>query len=468
MRLLDAAARSAMTPIRRKSNAPLSGVDDRGWFSLILDRPPGAFQRDERPSVDTILSNPIVYACISLISGDIGKLRYMLIAYDKDGLFDEIQSPAFSPVLRKPNRFQNHIQFKEWWITSKLTRGNAYALKEPDQRGITVAMYLLDPVRTLPLVAPDGSVFYQLGEDNLSGLKKGSVVVPADAIIHDRMNCLFHPLVGTSPMFASGLAAEQGLMIQRDSRRFFGNASNPGGVLTSPAKISPDLASRMKAKWDAEYSGENAGKVAVLGEGLKFEAMRQNAVDSQMVEQAKESGLVICSTFHVPAYKVGIGPMPLNNNVDALTQDYYSQCLQTLIENMEECLINGMGLDTPKDGVRIGVQLDLSGLFRMDQKTQMETLGVGVDKALITPNEGRKALNKKSLKGGDTVYMQQQEYAIEALAERDANKPFSKPTPTTPATPTAPPADLPVDMPAGDAVKAFLARLRGGFEVANA
>ena len=46
-------------------------------------------------------------------------------------------SPAFSPVLRKPNRYQNHIQFVENWIMSKLTRGNAYVLKERDQRDST-------------------------------------------------------------------------------------------------------------------------------------------------------------------------------------------------------------------------------------------------------------------------------------------------------------------------------------------
>jgi phage portal protein BeeE len=48
------------------------------------------------------------------------------------GIWTETDSPAFSPVLRKPNRYQNRIQFWESWILSKLTRGNAYVLKERD------------------------------------------------------------------------------------------------------------------------------------------------------------------------------------------------------------------------------------------------------------------------------------------------------------------------------------------------
>jgi phage portal protein BeeE len=34
--------------------------------------------------------------------------------------------------LRKPNRYQNRIQFWEGWILSKLMRGNTYVLKVRD------------------------------------------------------------------------------------------------------------------------------------------------------------------------------------------------------------------------------------------------------------------------------------------------------------------------------------------------
>ena len=39
------------------------------------------------------------------------------------------------------------------------------------------------------------------------------------------MNCLYHPLVGLSPIYACGLAAQQGLAIQNGSTEFFGNMS---------------------------------------------------------------------------------------------------------------------------------------------------------------------------------------------------------------------------------------------------
>jgi HK97 family phage portal protein len=415
---------------RAKAAPPVNAIpvaESGRWYSVFTRWPDQAFQTDTPLSTQSVLAFHAVYACETLIAADIGKLRYMLIAYDDDGLWEETDSAAFSPVLRKPNRYQTHIQFKEWWITSKLVYGNAYALLERDARGVVVAMYLLDPCRVTPLVAPDGSVYYDLGQDYLNGVDAASIIVPASELIHDRMNCLFHPLIGTSPIMACGLAAEQGLRIQRDAKKFFGNHSNPGGVLTAPGEISDTLAQRMKAEWEKNFTGENAGRIAVLGDGLKFEPMRMTAVDAQLIEQLRMTAEMVCSTFHVPAYMVGIGAAPLNNNVEALGQQYYSQALQTLIENMEACLSEGLGLDTPKAGVQMGVQLDLGGLLRMDSATQMATLKVGVEGGIMAPNEARGRLNLAPLTGGDTVYLQQQMFSLSDLDKRSqSGDPFGQ------------------------------------------
>src|SRR5690606_35289615 len=138
-------------------------------------------------------------------------------------------------------------------ITSKLMRGNAYGLKQRDGRNVVTAIYILDPDRVTPMVADDGSVWYQLGDDNLSGVASGGVTVPASEIIHDRMNCLFHPLVGVSPLYASALAASQSLNIQKDSASFFANGSRPGGILTAPGNISDANAARLKDYFDNNF-----------------------------------------------------------------------------------------------------------------------------------------------------------------------------------------------------------------------
>jgi HK97 family phage portal protein len=273
------------------------------------------------------------------------------------------------------------------------------------------------------------------------------VTVPASEIIHDRMNCLFHPLVGLSPIFASGLAAYVGRNIQTNATDFFANGSNPSGILTAPEEIDEPTAKKLSERWNQMYAGGNSGRVAVLGSGLKFEALRMTAVDAQMIEHLQWTAETVASTFHVPKFKIGVGEQPTYQNGELLNQVYYSDCLQSHIEQFELAMDEGLGLTEPKDGRLLGVELDLDALLRMDTATQIKSLAEGVGGAVYTPNEARRKMDLKPLKGGDTVYMQQQNFSLAALDQRDRENPLGKPpAPAPEPEPTAPPEPEELDM----------------------
>jgi HK97 family phage portal protein len=399
-----------------------------GWLSWLVREPySGAWQRNEELTADQAMAFHAVFACHTLICSDIAKLRVKLVAL-KDDVWQEVANPAYSPVLRKPNNFQNRIQFFENWVSSKLSRGNTYVLKRRDGRGVVVALYVLNPDRVQPLVSDDGQVFYRLSKDNLSELEKDDVVVPAREIIHDRFNCLFHPLVGISPLYASALAATHGTNIQRAGTRLAANGVRPSGIIFYPGRIPPEEAGRIQSTWETRYAGaEGASKIAVLGDGAKFEALTMTGEEAQLIEQLKYSAEVVCSTYHVPPYKIGIGQQPTYNNVQALNVEYYSQCLQVLLESIEVCLDEGLNT-----GIELGTEFDTDNLLRMDSVTQMEVLDKG--RNVMSPNEGRRRLELPPVPGGASVYRQQQDYSLEALAKRDAKEdPFGKEAPTVPA-----------------------------------
>ena len=326
-------------------------------------------------------------------------------------------------VLKKPNHYQTRIQFVLQWLISKLTWGNTYVLKERNGRTEVIAMYVLDPCRVQPLVAPNGDVYYSLSGDVLAGIEAGIPAIPASEIIHDVMYPLFHPLIGISPIYACGLAAVQGLRIQTGSAKFFANGANLGGVLTAPGAISNETAQRLKEFWEQKYVGaENTGKVAVLGDGLKFEGMTMKSTDAQLIEQLKWTAENVCTAYHVPAYKVGVGTPPAYNNIEALDQQYYSQCLQILIESIEALLDEGLDVEAP-----VSTEFDLDDLLRMDSATLIDVQAKGVGAGIIAPNEARKKLNLPPVKGGDSPLMQQQNYSLAALDARDR----ANPAPTT-------------------------------------
>lgn len=446
-----------VTKANRGSGAISTVNDSRGWLNIVRESFAGAWQQNVEVKYESVLSFSADFACRTLIASDISKLPIDLVQLDQNDLWVKTTNSAFTPVLRKPNHFQNRMQFLENWILSKLQMGNTYVLKQRDNRNVVVKLYILDPSRVTVLVATSGDIFYQLSTDHLSGIEQATITVPASEIIHDRFNCFFHPLVGLSPIFASGLAAMGGLSIQNNSTHFFSNGSQPGGVLVAAGAISDETAGRLKAYWEENYSGRNRGKIAVLGDGLQFVQMHQKAVDSQLIEQLKYTSEVVCSTYHVPPYKIGVGEIPSNNNIQALNLEYYSQCLQVLIESIEMCLDEGLGL-----GPTVGTRLDIDNLLRMDTQTQMDVLDKG--KNYYTPDEGRKKLNLAPVTGGDVVYRQQQDFSLAALAKRDAQAdPFAKSGDTANSSTTATPAkDAPAnDNTAEQASKALLEIMKG-------
>ena len=192
-------------------------------------------------------------------------------------------------------------------------------------------------------------------------------------------------------------------------------------MIEIPGSITEENAKKLKSNWDSGYTGENAGKTAILSNGAKYNPTTFSPVDAQTVEQLKMTAEIVCSVFRVPAYKIGVGQPPSSDNVEALEQQYYSQCLQTLIESIE--LLLDEALET---GENESTEFDVTTLLRMDSERRMKTLGDAVKNTLLTPNEARKRENLPPLAGGDALYLQQQNYSLEALSRRDAREdPFA-------------------------------------------
>lgn len=411
-------------------NVPVS----HGWWPLVREPFTGAWQRNQEKRLDTLLNYPALYACVNRIASDIGKLPFSLKSRNRNGVWESIDNPAYSPVLRKPNHYQTPQQFREYWSLSKITQGNTYVLKERDNRGVVVGLYVLDPCRVMPLVADNGEVFYQLYTDNLNLLPDGydELVVPASEIIHDRCICPFHPLIGLPPIAAAYLPALKNMRILRSSSEFFGNNAQPSGILSAPGAISDETAKRLSEHWNTNFTGENSGKVAVVGDDLKFMSLSSKSVDAQMVEQLRYSDEQICQPFGIPPFKVGLGTIPSGLGVDAINQLYLDDALLAHILSMETLLTEGLGATPYK------IDLDESVLMRMDATRKAEYHKTLIDGSIETINDARIEFNLPPLDGGNTVYMQMQDMPLDQVRQNTIVKvsETTQPVAPEPATQT--------------------------------
>jgi HK97 family phage portal protein len=409
------------------------------WFSAIVNEPcTGAWQKEIRfESNESLLRNSAIYACVTGIAADVSKMRIKL-SENVEGIWTEItKNQPWLTVLKKPNDYQNRIQFLMQWIISKLLQGNAYIYLSRDARGIVNEMHVLDPHLVTPLVTADGAVYYSLNPDPLAGITEASIVVPSSEIIHDRMPPLWHPLVGVPPIYACAMSGSLGNKIQKQAIAYFDNQAMPGGVLTIPGDLEDTELEALKAKIALAHAGDNRGKMMVLSGGMTFAATQNVPKDTQLAEVLKLSVEEISRAYHYPIFKLG-GPVPtLAGNVESLITTYYTDCLQHLVESVELCLDEGLSLPT-----NMGTELDLDNLLRMDMSALYEANNKAVNGGWMKPDEARFRANMKSVPGGNTPYMQQQNYSLAALAKRDAKAdPFatsSTPKPAKPAEPAEP------------------------------
>ena len=419
-----------------------------GWYPVIREAFAGAWQRnitfDRR---DELMGNSVIYACTTRIANDIAKLPVNLVEF-KQGIWKVVEENSpYWPVLRKPNKYQNRIQFYVCWMLSKLMYGNTYVLLIRDERRIPIAMHVLNPCRVRPAIGPDGSVWYELAMDELAGIT-GRMGLPASEIIHDLMNPLFHPLCGIPPLFAAALTATQQGRAQHFAAKFYENMSRPGGLLSFPSELTKEKMLEYKEILESGFSGENLGRIMVTGGGAKFDAIGYPAQQSQLVEGLRWGVEDIARPYQMPLHKIGAGPVPTSNNVEALNQQYYDDCLQPHFEQIELCLDEGLGLTdvTGRPRWTFGTEFDLDNLLRMDSATHITSLAAGTGAGIYSINEARLKRNLPPADGGEEPILQQQNWPLSQIASRElperpqlGNEPPSSqeagPTPGTPAGP---------------------------------
>lgn len=403
----------------------------------------------------SILAFSGVYACVTIISQDIAKLAMRVIVLGDDGVSEKIAKDSpYHRVLRKPNKYQTAVDFVQLFVTCRLLRGNAYVFKELDNRGVPRALHLLHPDRVQVLIEPNSKeVFYQYNPWNNDmanfsdfATNEGSIVIPSRYIIHDRINCLYHPLLGTSPLMAAAVTAMTGARILMNSESLFANMARPAGILTAPGTVTDVTAERLKRDFEANYSKGNIGKTAVLGDGLEWKAMVMTSTDAQLIEQLKWTIEDVARAFRVPMYLLADLTRATHKNAEQAAQSYFSGCLQYHIEAIEARFTMDFDLDENVQYVAFNVRT----MFRMDITERFSAYKEGIASGVLSPNEAREWEQLGPKKGGDEPRMQMQYVPLSTPTEMLLNGgDKAKPAPT----PAPAPADAPAPAPAPAAGK---------------
>jgi HK97 family phage portal protein len=244
-------------------------------------------------TVESSLQFDAVLGCVRLLSESIGAMP-LKVYTDADPRVEARNTWQWELLKRRTNPELPPIDFWALIITWLNTWGNAFVGKQIRGNKI-VALWPIEP-HLVQVARENGKKAYyvQTGDGRFD--RYGS-----DSIIHFRGFSL-DGLVGLSPISLMREAIGAGLAADEYANRFYAHGALPVGVLESDHVLDDEVQRRLARNWQKKYGGlRNAGRVAVLEQGLKWRNVTLPMKDLEFVAQQQMSAKKIARAFRVPA-----------------------------------------------------------------------------------------------------------------------------------------------------------------------
>ncbi|MDD4711470.1 MAG: phage portal protein, partial [Eubacteriales bacterium] len=240
----------------------------------------------------TAIQVSTVYACVRVIAETVASLPLHLHEETGAGSQKAAKHSLYRLLHDEPNPEMTSFVFRETLLSHMLLWGNAYCQIVRNGRGQIIALYPLLPDRMEVDRDKNGSLVYVYTTTD----GKRTSVHPVNILHIPGMG--FDGIVGYSPVAMEKNAIGLGMAAEEYGSRFFSNGATPSGVLTHPNTVKNPAA--LRQSWNAAYGGNaNAGRVAILEEGLKFERISMPNNEAQFLETRKFQVSEICRIFRV-------------------------------------------------------------------------------------------------------------------------------------------------------------------------
>ena len=344
-----------------------------------------------------------VYSCVRILAEAIAGLPLHLYTYKEDGGKEKaIGHPLYLLLHDEPNPEMSSFVFRETLMTHLLLWGNAYAQIIRNGKGEVVALYPLMPNRMTVDRDSSGQLFYsyQMNNSDAPTMKAGTVILKPSDVLHIP-GLGFDGLVGYSPIAMAKNAIGLAIATEEYGAKFFANGATPGGLLEYPGTVKdPD---RVRESWNKGFSGsQNAGKVAILEEGMKYTPISIAPEQAQFLETRKFQINEIARIFRVPPHMVGDLEKSSFSNIEQQSLEFVKYTLDPWVVRWEQSL--SRALFTPEEKKQYFFKFNVEGLLRGDYQSRMNGYATARQNGWMSANDIRELENLDRIpaeEGGD-------------------------------------------------------------------
>ena len=368
-----------------------------------------------------------VYSCVRILAEAVAGLPLHLYRYKEDGGKEKaLDHPLYNLLHDEPNPEMSSFVFRETLMTHLLLWGNAYAQIIRNGKGEVIALYPLMPNKMRVERDENGSLYYEYihSSDEADTMKNTTVRLTPYNVLHIP-GLGFDGLVGYSPIAMAKNAIGMAIACEEYGAKFFANGAAPSGVLEHPGVIKDPQ--KVREAWQSQFGGsQNANKIAVLEEGMKYTPISISPEQAQFLETRKFQINEIARIFRVPPHMVGDLEKSSFSNIEQQSLEFVKYTLDPWVMRWEQSL--SRALFTEEEKKTLFFKFNVEGLLRGDYQSRMNGYATARQNGWMSANDIRELENMDKIpaeQGGDLYLINGSMLPMQnagAYANKESNK----------------------------------------------
>ena len=368
-----------------------------------------------------------VYSCVRILSEAVAGLPLHLYRYKEGGGKEKaIDLPLYRLMHDEPNPEMSSFVFRETLMTHLLLWGNAYAQIIRNGKGEVIALYPLMPNKMRVDRDENGNLYYEYvhSSDEADTMKNTTVRLTPYNVLHIP-GLGFDGLVGYSPIAMAKNAIGMAIACEEYGAKFFANGAAPSGVLEHPGVIKDPQ--KVREAWQSQFGGsQNANKIAVLEEGMKYTPISISPEQAQFLETRKFQINEIARIFRVPPHMVGDLEKSSFSNIEQQSLEFVKYTLDPWVMRWEQSL--SRALFTEEEKKTLFFKFNVEGLLRGDYQSRMNGYATARQNGWMSANDIRELENMDKIpaeQGGDLYLINGSMLPMQkagAYANKESNK----------------------------------------------
>lgn len=334
-----------------------------------------------------------VYACVQAISETTASLPLILFKRNGDDRERASDHPLYRVLHDQANPEQTALEAREYMQACVLLRGNAFARIVRGWDGQVRELWPLNPDNVQVQRTSSGLVYDYTKDGVLTRLL-------AHEVLHLRHRLGDDGVMGVSPIAAARGVVELAQAENEHGRNTFTNGAKLLGVLKFPGRLKAEQRANIRESWASQHAGgSNAGRTAVLEEGVDFQALSMTLEDASWIEARKHSVIEVCRLFRCPPLIVQSMESANYSNSVELARQFVTMTLRRHLIAWEQAIAAKCLTDA---GRRVYfAEHQVEGLLRGDSVNRAQFYASAIESGWMKPSYAARLENMPLFEGID-------------------------------------------------------------------